>query len=179
MTIEYSVIEIDFLNYSLFSASQNKRIMNQKRRSWLLLTVGFLIIAILFYKKNDSSFYFYLAFAVVTFTLYPLYQKKYYKKHYKKYVIDTYKARFGETITVIFNDDHVETKSLIGEGTINYSVIEQIDETGEYFFLKLKTGGALIIPKREINELSTFTYFLETLAQKNNWNKYVNLGWKW
>lgn len=66
----------------------------------------------------------------------------------------------------------------MAESKIFVSALECIDETGDYFFVKLKTGEALIIPKSEVPAGAVKNY-LQALSQQLNIPYNSNLNWKW
>lgn len=176
MTIEYKIHEQDFLDFQLFTASKSDRINKKKRNGWIFLTVGSIAVAFYFYlnQNNLMSIYFGLV-AVATGIFYPKYFKWRYNKHFKTYIKENYSKRFGKIETLKINNDHIFSKDKTGEGKINLSEVEKIDETDNHFFLKISTGLSLIIPKRELENIDEFK------------SKFKNLGfiinnetnWRW
>ena len=179
MTLKYSLNENDFLQHQLFVASKTESIKKQKLKTWLLLTLAILMMSVPFYRNEKFTFYFLIIFSLVTLLFFPIYQKYQYKKHYLKYININYKNRFGQVSSLIFNEDQIETISVIGESKINYDAFEEIDEIENYFFLKIKTGGGIIIPKKEIKSIDEFRIILKKLIAKYNWKEIIELNWKW
>ncbi|HMJ46781.1 MAG TPA: YcxB family protein [Ferruginibacter sp.] len=180
MKLEYSVAQNDFLQHQLFIASKSERIKSKRRNSWLLITCASLSLAFVFYQgDNKFMMYYCLGFAVLTLLFYPLYLRFHYKKHYRKFIEDTYKNRDGEIATVIFNDNNIETFDKTGESKINHSEIEEITETGEYFYLKMRSGGSLIVPKRKIEAIDDLRTLLQRLGNRLNIKFVSDLNWKW
>jgi YcxB-like protein len=176
MKFEFKIEEQDFLDYQLFNASTSESISKKKRNGWVLLTLGFSILAIyLFYRENVPLAITYGLFALTIGFLYPKYFKWRYKKHYKTFIKENYSERFGQNTFLEINDEYVVSKDKIGEGKINLSEIKKVDETINHFFIKISTGFTLIIPKRELNNIDEVR------------NEFVNLGfevindlnWKW
>lgn len=179
MTLTYSLTENDFLQHQLYTASKNKRIRNQRIRTWLLVTVGCLMLSYIMYANNPFGYYYFLSFSGLTLVFYPLYQKYQYKRHYRKFIQENYKLRFGETCTLVFSDDTVDITSPSTEIKINYSGLEAVNEIGQYFFLKLKTGGDIIITKAGIDNLQEFRQKLAEIKEKYHLTESVDLNWKW
>lgn len=180
MTLKYSLDEDDFLQHSLFTATKSERIKKKRRKNWIMVTSAVFCLALIFYfSENMHEVYYWLIFGVITLFFYPSYEKYQYKKHYQKYIAETYKNRFNETSTVIFDEDNIETSDRTGEMKINLSEIEKIIETTKYFYLKMKTGETLIIPKFKIENLDNLRNILEKLAIKLNINFEDDLNWKW
>lgn len=174
MTLEYKIDEQDFLDFQLFTASKSDRINKKKRNGWILLTAGSIVVACYFYLNENNPMTIYCGVvAVVTGIFYPRYFKCRYKKHYKTYIKENYSKRFGQVETIEINNDSILSKDKTGEGKINLSEIEKIDETDNHFFLKISTGLSLIIPKKElesVNELrEKFKNVGLTVQDETNW----------
>lgn len=176
MKLEYKIEEQDFLDFQLFAASKSDRINKKKRNGWLILTVGSIAITIYFFlKQNDIlTIYFGLATLIVGI-FYPKYFTWRYKKYYKKHIRENYSKRFDEMELLEFRDDSIYTEDKIGEGRINLSEVEKIDETLNHFFLKISTGQSLIIPKKEIEEITELRQMFLNLGLNVN----SDLNWKW
>ena len=57
--------------------------------------------------------------------------------------------------------------------------IENVTETANYFYLKIKTGGHLIIPKLKINNVDDVREELKSLCAKLSIDFITDLNWKW
>ena len=111
---------------------------------------------------------------IVTGLFYPKYFRWRYKKHYHTYIIENYSKRFGELATLEFNPDSIFSRDKTGEGKLNLSEIEKVDETKSHFFLKVSTGMSLIIPKNKIDNPHKlgmkFRELRLTVNDENNWS---------
>lgn len=175
MILKYKIKEQDFLDFQLFTASKSDRINKKKRNGWILLTVGAIVIAFLFYLKENTTITIYFGFvAVVCGLFYPKYFKWRYKKYYKTYIKENYSKRFGETETLEINDNHILSKDKTGEGKINLSEIEIINETDNHFFLKISIGASLLIPKKELKNVDKLREKFKEIGlainNETNWN---------
>ena len=174
--------ENDYLTHQLYTASKTPRIKKARIKGWILTTVAFLALTYLFFENNNGflALYF-LILSVLSLTLYPFYSRWRYKKHYQKYIADTYKNRFGEECTLEITEDIIFTKDRTGELKINTSEIEVINEIRDFYFVKLKTGGSLIISKvkTEPDELETIKKGLNDLVEKKRIKHNVELDWNW
>jgi YcxB-like protein len=174
MTLEYKIDEQDFLDFQLFTASKSDRINKKKRNGWILLTVGSIVVAFYFYlnQNNPMTIYFGLV-AIATGVFYPRYFKWRYKKHYKTFIKENYSKRFGQVETLEINSDSILSKDKTGEGKINLSEIEKIDETANHFFLKISTGLTLLIPKKELKSVDVLREKFKdiglTVQDETNW----------
>jgi YcxB-like protein len=180
MRLEYSLNENDFLQHQLFTASKSERIKKKRRKSWVIVSLATLLLSFICYKNaNNIMAYSFLALAVYTIFFYPLYLKAHYKNHYKKFIAHAYKNKVGINSTISFNDTQIEIFDRTGESKIKLSEIEEITETGEYIYLRMKTGEALIIPKLKIKELNELLKELKGLAEKLNIKFISEINWKW
>jgi hypothetical protein len=165
MILEFELNERDFLAFQLFTASQSKRINRKKVNGWILITLFFIALAAFFYyeQTNFLALYFGIA-AIITGLLYPKYFVWRYKKHYKTYIKENYSYRFGEKVYVEITNLAIYCKDKTGESTINISAVETVDETENHFFVKIKSGGSLIIPKYAIQDLQEVCALFESLG---------------
>ena len=177
MIITVTLNEEDYLTHQLYTASKNKGLKNRRRKNWLILTGLFFLTA--FFAKGKIDFYAYYFFTagVLTLIFYPYYQSYKYKKHFKKVVAENYEYRIGKEGVVHFQPDIIEIKDITGESKINTSEISQINEIKTHYFIKIKSGESLIIPKAAVPEI----FLTNAIAIFNNHNIVVNkeLNWNW
>ena len=180
MKLEYNLDEYDFLQHQLYTASKTERIKIQRRKSWILVTSIFFLLSLLFLKDDEKvAFYSFLIIGIITFLFYPFYLRNHYKNHYLKFIKDTYKNRFGENAKVQFLDTEFVTNDSNSETKLKYAAFEEFNEIGDFFFLKLKIGGSLIIPKLKVENLNELKVELKSIAEKYNVKQNVELDWKW
>lgn len=180
MTLRYSLDQNDFLQYQLFAASKSDSIKKKRIKTWLILSGFWLLFSFVFYVRHDTLlFYVLLAYAIAIFLFYPFYQRRHYKNHYSKFIADTYKNRFGKTLNITFTELALETNDITGESKINLIQIENVTETSGYFYLKMKTGGHLIIPKLKIDNVEDVREELKNLSAKLSIDFITDLNWKW
>jgi len=171
MILEFELYEQDFLEFQLFAASQSKQISKNKLRSWLLVTLMFAALAVVFYFKSGNSMAIYFGIATIAAALlYPKYLAWYYKRHFTTYVKENYSYRFGEEVHIEIDNQTIFCKDKAGEGTINTSEIEKVDETDNHFFVKIKSGVSLIIPKQSAHISDEIRATFERLGVEVNNN---------
>lgn len=176
MKLEFKIYEQDFLDFQLFNASKSDRINKKKRSGWLLWTIGSIVVTIYFYFNQNIAMTIYFGImAIVCGLFYPNYFRWIYKKHYRTYIKDNYSKRFGQTERLEIKEDSIITKDKTGEGRINLTEIEKVDETENHFFLKISTGLSLIIPKREIENSGGLRSNFQNLGLIVNNER----NWKW
>jgi hypothetical protein len=172
--------ENDYLTYQLYTASKTPRIRKARIRGWILTTVTFLCLSYLFFENNNDVLgYYFLIASFLSLTLYPIYSRWRYKRHYLKYIQDTYKNRFGEEASLEINEDIVVTRDKTGEGRINTTEIESINEIKDFYFIKMKTGVSLIISKVKTDDLGRIKNDIQLLIEKKGIKHNLELDWKW
>ena len=180
MTLTYTLAENDFLQHQLFIASKTERIKKQRVRTWLLYTASLLFLGLIFYQSgNIVMTYYFSIFGLIFFCFFPLYQKNYYKSHYQKFIADTYRNRIGQAGTVSLNEDSVQTSDISGESKIYLSEIENITETGDYFYIKMRISGYLILPKYKLAEPDNVRQELKKTCRKLSVDFIEDLNWRW
>jgi hypothetical protein len=79
----------------------------------------------------------------------------------------------------MFTETAIETYDITGEAKINLTQIENVTEIVDYFYLKMKSGGHIIIPKYKINNSSEVREKLKALCDKLSIDFITDLNWKW
>lgn len=169
----------DFLRYQLFTASKSKRIKNKRIRTWILLTISFLVLGLALRQNADKFLsYYFIGFSIITLIFYPLYQRRYYKKHYEKHINENYTNRIGVESELGFENGFIVSIGDNQEGKIKLTEIQEINEILENLFIKIKTGESVIIPSR-FSEYDTLKKQLSDLIEslEIDWN--TQLDWKW
>ena len=180
MKVNYILDENDYLQFQLYTASKSDRIKKQRKKSWIIMTLAFLSLSCLFYTTEIKFLMYYFAvFSILSLILYPIYSKKRYYNYYKKYNLDTYKNRFDNPCIITFDELNIISSDSTAETSIKLSAIEEIAETSQYIYLKIKTGGSLIIPKFKIENFNLVQTYLENLAEKLKINFDKELNWRW
>ena len=169
----------DFLRYQLFTASKSKRIKSKRIRTWILLTISFLVIGLALRQNADGFLsYYFIGFSIITLIFYPFYQRRQYKKHYEKHIQENYQNRIGIESELGFEDGYIVNISDNQEGRIKITEIQEINEIGDNLFIKVKTGESVIIPSR-FQEFDTLKEELSGLITPNNISWIKQLDWKW
>lgn len=185
MKIKYKVEEEDFLDYHLFITSKSGIVEKRKRNFWISLAISILVFGYFIYSDTDEASFntnfivriliiFVIPFMALGF-FYPKYIKKQYKKGYHKLVKENYSKVFGETTELEFNEAGLFSKEQNAEARMDLSEIEVINETPNYFFIKLRSGLSLIVPKKGLensNEVKSEFKRLDLEVEEY-------LDWKW
>lgn len=172
--------ENDYLTYQLYTASKSSRVKKTRLRSWILTTLTFLALAYLCYSnENDVLGTYFLVLSGLALVFYPLYSRWRYRIHYLKHIRDTYKNRFGEKSELEFDKDTITTRDRTGEGKINKSEIEEVNEIKDYYFLKTRSGVSLIISKLKTDDIVNIRNEINALIETRGVKHNVELDWKW
>ena len=180
MILTYPLEQEDFLELQLFVASKSSRIRIQRRLTWLLYSLVFGGLGLIFYfTSNKTVGYYFFALAIVTVIFFPTYLGWYYKRHYSRFLDSTIKNRYGIVVAIEINDEFIETGDAGGVSKIYLRELEEIVGTSRYWFLKLKRGTHLIIPKTKIDNDNEVEIYLKTLCCKLGVVFTEDLNWKW
>ncbi|UBB89989.1 YcxB family protein [Candidatus Kaistella beijingensis] len=179
MELNYSLDENDFLEYQLYTASKSKNIRNQRRRNLIIMIVIFLAFFISIYNSTKSFPIIPLLIYIALIIAYKIYETYRYKNHYKKFINENYKERFGLMCKLNFAENQIIEESKLGESKINFESLTEINETKNYYFLKLLTSQSLIIPKKVIQNIQQFNSMLNEIKSKYNLKENIDLDWKW
>jgi hypothetical protein len=132
-----------------------------------------------FNTDNYIFGYYFIGLGLLSSFFYPLYQGAYYRRHYQKYITETFKNRIDQTATITFTSARIECFDKTGEFKINLVEIEEIFETGEYFYLKIKSGVSLIIPKSKVENTDDLRTELMSISENLKANYSIELNWRW
>ncbi|MBA5792743.1 YcxB family protein [Flavobacterium sp. xlx-214] len=179
MYLEYSLSENDFLKSQLYSASKSKIVIKQRRRTFIILIVMFLVFLVSSYINQNRFPYLDLLFYCLFLIGYKIYEPIRYKKHYKKFINHTHKEKFGLKCKINFTEDQIIEESVLGESKINLNSLSEINEIQDYYFLRLITSESLIIPKNAIKDIKQFQLKMDTLKTKFNIVENIDLDWSW
>jgi len=179
MYIEFSLNKEDYLVFQLYASSQSKALRNSILKSWFLTPIFFIAIGM--------SFYFYMGIiypiaffstAFVWIIVYPVYSRRILVRNYTKNIDEYYGSRFGKTGKLTINEENIIMEDLSGETKLRFNEVVQIIEIQEYYFLGLKNGSSIIIPKNRVDYF-TLLKFMNKIAEKTNVAIFKNLTWKW
>ncbi len=149
MLFTFKIEQNDFLTFQLYTVSKSTNVVKTRLRGRILTSVAGLLLSInLFVTGSSIAATIMLGIAIGTYALYPKYHKWRLKKHFEKYSKKNYGTHFGQEESLETHTDYLVSKNISGEGKIDKSELEALTEIGDYFFLKMKNGSSIIIPKR-------------------------------
>lgn len=175
MHLHYSLDKNDYLQYFLYDAAHNKDLIRKKRKYLIYLAVLLIIIGINSY--NNTGFWYFIPVFVLILCLFVFTLRRNYKSHYKKFIEKNYQERINLESDIYFEENMLMIKNRIAESKIYYESLEQINETADYFFLKLKTSESIIIPKVKISNETELKRFLQQLKNQYRLKEHIDLTW--
>ena len=172
--------ENDYLTYQLYTASKSPVTKKSRNRQRWWITFIFAGLAfLLFSNENQVLGYYFLACSILTFLFFPAYSKGHYKRHYLKHIRHHFKNLFENESNIHFEDDFIYIKSNADESKINLTEIEVVNEIADYYFLQLKSGRSIIIPKYKTTEGEDLSRSIKSLIEQNRIPHNIELDWKW
>ncbi len=154
MKLEFALEENDFLNYHLFSISNNKKAKKIEKTGKLVLTGFFIYFGLNFF--NTGNIELAIVFGVLAILVIIFFNKLYkhhIKKHQLKIIKSSYSKRIGEKETMEFTSDYLITEDKTGQGKTKLSEIECINEIPNNFFIKLSNNSSFIVSKKELKNI--------------------------
>jgi hypothetical protein len=174
MIFTFKIEQNDFLTFQLYTVSKSKNVIKTRRRGQLLTSIaGLLLMLNLFVTGSKIAGIFMLVISILTYLFYPRYHRWRLKSHFKKYSKKNYGSQFGQEESLETKTDHIISKNIAGEGKVLTSELENLTEINDYFFLKMKNGSSIILPKRDLSNEKDLVNELKTmrvpLIQELNW----------
>ena len=173
--------ENDHLTYQLFAASKKSSVKKTRLWGWAFTTGTFLVLGLLFFQqKNELLARYFLVLSGLSLILYPFYSRWRYKQHYRKHVRDTFKNAADGNSTIEIGEDVIVTRDDNGtELKFNTDQIEVINEIRDYYFIKIKSGLSLILPKSKLEDPEDIKRKIDMLANNRGVSHDVDLNWHW
>ncbi|MBS9461321.1 YcxB family protein [Flagellimonas sp. 389] len=180
MNVTYILDRDDYLQYQLYYASTTKSIKAMRLKAWLAVFFVFVFFGCLLALYTDGFIiYSFAATATIMFVLFPFYHKNRLKKQYRRHIEENYKNSFEKETKLQLNEHNFQISSATGESRINHSSLDKIIEISSHYFLKIKSGTYLIIPKTKIEDAKDIRAALKKLSEKLKVEYSEELNWKW
>ena len=181
MNFTYKLEEEDYHTHLLFTISRSSSAIKTRARIRILMTISLLLFAFIAYGNGSTGqMYYFSLLAVSAFFLMPIYTRWSYKKTYLKHVRNYYKDRMSEPTTLLINNFSINISDSQGESQIDFSELDEVNELSNYYFLKVKSGQSIIIPKEKIEQKEIIELKLKEIAQIHSvkWNDEKEWIWK-
>ncbi len=181
MTLNYKLEEADYHTHLLFTISKSSSAIKTRNRIRFLMTISLILFAVMAYGNHSTGQTVYFsALAILAFFFMPLYTRWSYRKTYLKHVRNYYKDRLSEPTTITFKSDILLISDSQGNSQVDVTELDEINELENYYFLKVKSGQSIIIPKLKIDNKEELTSTLKELSQNQSiaWNDETSWIWK-
>ena len=176
MKLEFILEEKDFLDYHLFSISENKNAKKIERIGKFVLASFFIYFGLNLYNSDNIELA--ILFGVLAI-LSVLFFNKLYKsrmiKHQSKIIKNSYSKRIGEKETMEFTSEYLITEDKTGQGKTKLSEIECVNEVPNNFFIRLSNGSSFIISKKGLKNLDQ----LKDKWKELNIQVIEHMNWEW
>ena len=180
MKIEYTLDRVDFLEYQLFAASKSELIIKSRKRSRIRLPITYLILGlILFVFTNLLYALIFIGIGITWYLFQPFFMKRRYIRQYEKYIDENYSNRFGEKVTLDFEDEYIIANDCLGESKLKVQGITEINEIKNHIFIKFLSGESLIIPKKRISNLNELNSIVTRITSNLKIKHNIDPEWEW
>ena len=174
MILRFKIEQNDFLAFQLYTVSQSPSVLKTRRRGQIFTTFAALLLTLnLFVTGSQIAGSVLLLVSVITYVFYPKFHRWRLKLHFIRYSKKNYGDHFGQEEVLEIHSNHIISKNRTGEGTILASELELLTEIPGYYFLKMKNGSSIILPKRAIEESEKMIVEFKKIGvpfeQKLNW----------
>lgn len=178
MKIEYTLTEEDFLEYQLYTTSKSEPIRKKRLLSKFVVPALYVVLGVFFYfyDNNKNAILICIFLAALWLLIYPIYSKWKYKKSYLNHIKKNYKDKLDHVDALkLGNNNYFYIKEQGKEGKIKTSDAEKLIELKDHFFLQMKKGGAIIIPKNYVLNTEGFKQKISDL----NIDYLNETDWRW
>jgi hypothetical protein len=176
MKLEFTLEENDFLDYHLFSISNNKDAKKIEKIGKFILAGFFMYFGLNSYNTDNIELA--ILFGILAILSILFFNKSYkslLKKQQLQFIKNSYSKRIGQKESIEFTSEYLITEDNTGQAKTKLSEIECINEVQNNFFIKLSNGSSYIVSKKGIKNLDEFKEKCKTL----NIPIIEYLNWKW
>lgn len=182
LEIHYTLNENDFLNLQLYLASNDENFKKQRTKDkYRIVILSLLFGLILFFDSGYNLYsYYFLGSALVFLLIHPWWSKYFYKRIFKSKVIGPLKNSLPQTISLTLREESID---LINKENIRSFYIQDLQAIIEiqdyFFFMQASDSPPIIVPKKEIANISIIYEQLEQYHKDFNISFIKDLQYKW
>lgn len=182
LEIRYTLNENDFLNLQLYLASNDENFKKQRTKDkYRIVILSLLFGLILFFDSGYNLYsYYFLGSALVFLLIHPWWSKYFYKRIFKSRVIGSLKNSLPQTISLTLREESID---LINKENIRSFYIQDLQAIIEiqdyFFFMQVSDSPPIIVPKKEIANISIIYEQLEQYHKDFNIPFIKDLQYKW
>lgn len=161
MKFQYTVTPEPHIDYLMYSAAKNPRVKRRALFTRFGLAIIYVVLGFLLSREEVSAVGAgFVIIGVAIGVFYPKYQLWRYRKHYTRHVNVKLADILGTTVTIDLQDEEVVTKDAGSESKFPYSSIQQLEEVQNYFYIRLNSAQALVLPKSVVSDEKELIQFL-------------------
>ena len=147
MKLTYQLTQSDLVKFNEYHSAHSAFDKKCRRKYRIFFPIIYLTFSIIFFLFSDyPSTIIFIAFAILWFVFYPLWQKKRYRKHFEKHVAETVGDSLKEPMVVELQDEGIHISDYSGQSLYKYSAVGQIVENESCTYIYFGKGIALILP---------------------------------
>lgn len=162
MKFQYTITPEPHIDYLMYSASKNRRLKRKTLLLRVLLSVTYVVLGFVLSNNGRSAVGAGLVIVGVAMgVFYPKYQQWRYRKHYTRHVNDKIADMLGTQVTIDLQENEVVTKDKASESKFPYNSIQELEEVQNYFYLRLNSAQALVLPKSAVENEDALIKFLQ------------------
>lgn len=152
MEYSFRVKPEDYVEHHLYRSAHTDRDRQKRQRSRILVPIAYLGFGIYLYFR-DGQIIGLLGFALVAvlwYLFYPRFSAWRYRKFYERHIQALWSDAKDRVTKVSFQENDILINDGHSESRVGLNDLEECVEVEGHYFLFLKTGQSLILPKRDM-----------------------------
>lgn len=180
MQLTYTLEEKDYLNFQLYHVSANKDVKKQRRNTQIIVSiaVGLLGLFFLLFGERWEGVYFLIG-TIPVYYLCRFYSSILYRFSIKKHIANIYRKTTPRQVSLSILDGKLKYSERGLTSNYMFSDILSITNTRKYLFFRFSETSFIILPKRELIDVSYVVNHIRDEAKKSGINFSEKTSWKW
>lgn len=170
----------DYLNYLLFDASKDKKVIKTRFRNRIIFIALFLSVFIYINLKSFDIIFslFFIPFVITMFLVREIIVRNDYVKRFENYIRNQQNEHTNTSSEITFTKSFLLIEESNSESKVSYKDFNEIIEINDYIFIKILGRSVLIINKK-LDNLKILTEHLKNISLEDNIPYQLDLNWKW
>jgi len=178
MNLQYQLDNSDYVQALIFYSRQNSDLKKRRNRSWVVNTLAIFSLSFYFWTvKNHFLTIYFLIAGVIVGCIFPFYTRWRQKRFYTSYIANMSKDWERQGCKLQVADGYLEMSDNDSWSKLAVKKIQVIHEVTPYFFIRLKAGSTIIIPKNRIEDIDSVRNELVELGSTFNIPVITDLKW--
>ena len=180
MKFDFTMDREDYLQYYLFNASKNERLVKRRKRTRLFPLLLCIPLSVLYlYQDMLLPGLGFIVVSIVWYLMMPRFEGKMHKKSFERFVDKHLKDDFGDTLSVEITGKDCILKSRAGESRFAQSQLREFHEIKDYFFLFMDNGQSTAIPKKQLADADELKKIFTEILKSNDGIIEEDQDWTW